>query len=356
MMSAISTWISPMKVTPMERLEQLRDDYLEAILSQLDDVVVKGSPPNSTLVSMTRYHMETGGKRLRAILPLAVADALGHNPSRLVPFGAACEILHNATLVHDDLQDGDRIRRGAETIWVKFGEARAINLGDAMLYYTLMLTRRLEGSADDRERLSDRLLKETVRVIDGQEREFLLQESDLPTWEDYVTMVEGKTSGLFALPLAGAAAFLNAPERLISGMHRAAGHLGVLFQIQDDVLDIFGEKGRGRVGSDIAEGKISALVIHALHNGPEEDSRWLRELLRKDRDAVTDEEIECAAGFFKSTGALHFALAEIDRRANLAIDEPELEGHPAIQELFRAMVELFLEPIAPLIIETHGKQ
>lgn len=354
-MSAISTWTSPMNVTPMERLEQLRDDHLEAILAQLDEVVVGGSPSGSTLVSMTRYHMKTGGKRLRAILPLAVADALGHDPGRLVPFGAACEILHNATLVHDDLQDGDRIRRGAETIWVKFGEARAINLGDAMLYYTLMLTRRLEGSAEDRERLSDRLLRETVRVIDGQEREFLLQESELPSWEEYVAMVEGKTSGLFALPLAGAAAFLDAPESLVDGMNRAAGHLGVLFQIQDDVLDIFGEKGRGRVGSDIAEGKISALVVHALHNGPEEDSRWLRALLRKDREEVTDEEIECAAGFFKSTGALNFALSEIDRRASLAMNDPALESHPAIQQLFRGMVELFLEPISTLMAETHGK-
>lgn len=356
MMSAISNWISPMQLTQMERLEQLRGDYLEPILSLLDEVVVSGSPQNSTLVGMTRYHMETGGKRLRAVLPLAVADALGHDPSRLVPFGAACEILHNATLVHDDLQDGDRIRRGAETIWVKFGEARAINLGDAMLYYTLMLTRRLEGTAEDRECLADRLLSETVRVIDGQEREFLLQESELPTWAEYVTMVEGKTSGLFALPLAGAAAFLKAPDEIVAGLNRAAGHLGVLFQIQDDVLDIFGEKGRGRVGSDIAEGKISALVVHALHNGPEEDSRWLRELLRKDRDNVSDEEIECASGYFKSTGALKFALSEIQRRAALAVGDPGLEQHPPIQELIRGIVNLFLEPISPLMAETHGQK
>ncbi len=348
-MSASLNWVAPMaEFSWAERIDELRQQHLPQIMDVLDSTVLSGSPDGSSLVEMTRYHLETGGKRLRAVLPLAVADALGSDPKNVVAFGAACEILHNATLVHDDLQDGDRIRRGAETIWVKYGEARAINLGDAMLYYTLMLVRKVPGSADLRESLSDRVLKETVRVIDGQEREFLLQQDDVPTWADYVKMVEGKTSGLFALPLAGAAEIAGASSQLVDGMTRAAGHLGVIFQIQDDVLDIFGQKGRERPGSDIAEGKISALVIHTLENASPEDSAWLRDLLRRERELVTDADIQRATQLFLTTGALDFTLAEIDRRANLALSEPALDEAPQLKALVSAIVDLFLAPIAEL--------
>lgn len=342
--------LSPMNDRPsaMERIDELRKHHLASLLLTLDNTVVHGSPAGSSLIEMTHYHLETGGKRLRALLPLAVAECLGAPAESMIPFGAACEILHNATLVHDDLQDGDRVRRGAETIWVKYGEARAINLGDAMLYYTLMLVRQLNGTAEQREALGDRILRETVRVIDGQEREFLLQSLDKPSWETYITMVEGKTSGLFSLPIAGAAAFLGADETLVDALADAAGHLGVIFQIQDDVLDIFGEKGRDRRGSDVAEGKISALVVHTLHNAEPDDAAWLRALLRKDRDLVTDAEIDRAAHLFQSSGALRFSLDEIDRRASLASQNPVLAQYPDVQRLIADMAELFVEPIANL--------
>ena len=173
-------------------LEQLGAEHLPAILGLIEEIVVEGAPAGSSLPEMTSYHMSTGGKRLRALLPLAVAESLGRPARDLVPFGAACELLHNATLVHDDLQDGDTIRRDQPTIWVKYGEARAINLGDAMLYYTLMLVDALDAPVETRHRASNRVLKETLRVIDGQEREFLLKELGDPSPEDYIRMVEGK--------------------------------------------------------------------------------------------------------------------------------------------------------------------
>lgn len=334
----------PMKIDFMQRLEDLRLEHLDGVMALLDATVVGSTPAGSSLVEMTRYHLSTGGKRLRALLPLATAEALGVEAERLVPFAAACEILHNATLVHDDLQDGDTVRRGLPTIWAHYGEARAINLGDAMLYYTLVLARKLGGSAEKREVVLDRILRETLRVIDGQEREFLLQQMDRPTFDDYFTMVEGKTSGLFALPVAGAAAFCGASNEVIEALERATGHLGVLFQIQDDVLDLYGEKGRDRRGSDVAEGKISALVVHCLTHAPQEEAEWLRTLLRRDRDDVTDADISRVAQMFEAHGSLAYALGEITRRRDLAIAEPALEGTP-LRDLLVAMADVFVAPI-----------
>lgn len=333
-----------MKIDFLARIDALRDEHLEAIMAMLDDAVVSSTPEGSSLIEMTRYHLSTGGKRLRALLPLATAEALGANPTDLRAFAAACEILHNATLVHDDLQDGDTVRRGEPTIWAHYGEARAINLGDAMLYYTLVLARRLGGSAELRERLTDRILRETLRVIDGQEREFLLQQLDRPSKHDYFKMVAGKTSGLFALPVAGAAMFCGASEDAVEALERATGHLGVLFQIQDDVLDLYGDKGRDRRGSDVAEGKISVLVVHCLEHAPDADATWLRALLRRDRDDVSDADIARVSDLFRSSGALEYALDEIARRRELAVREPALQG-TLLKDLIVAMADVFVAPI-----------
>src|SRR5437773_2405363 len=101
-------------------------------------------------------------------MPLLTAQALGSDPERVVGFGAACEMLHNATLVHDDLQDGDLVRRGQLTVWNRFGVPQAINLGDAMFYFAVLLCQRADGPVR-REATVRRFLAGMLRVIDGQE-------------------------------------------------------------------------------------------------------------------------------------------------------------------------------------------
>lgn len=328
-----------------QHLETLRERHLDQVLALIEDAIIRDTPSGSSLVPMCIYHFSTGGKRLRAMLPLLIADALEVDPARLIPFAAACEMIHNATLVHDDLQDGDRIRRDQETIWVRYGEARAINLGDAMLYWAILLVDELDHSAEHRLNCMRRLSRDIIRVIDGQEREFLLKDTKAPSIEQYFTMVEGKTSGLFALPAAGAAELCDAPTELIEAIERATTDLGVIFQIQDDILDLYGEKGRGESGSDLKEGKISALVVHFLQNAPVQESTWLRELLKAPRETVDTQAIQRATALFAEHGSLEFALDEIARRTHSATQCPTLSAHPRVATLLSRMAELFIEPI-----------
>ena len=328
-------------------LERLRLEHIASILALIDGALVGVVGEDASLVAMSRYHMSTGGKRLRALLPLCVALALNKPERALLPFAAACEMLHNATLVHDDLQDGDETRRGEPTVWRKFGSPRAINLGDAMLYVTMLLVDQLD-LADPHLKLKAmrRVTTETLRVVDGQEREFALQTLERPEPHDYFAMVEGKTSGLFSLPIAGAAELCGADESLCSALAEAAKHLGVIFQIQDDVLDLYGDKGREAPGSDIAEGKISALVVYALRLAAPADASWLRELLRRDRDHVSREEIRRALALFKRCGALDEAFFEIDRRRAQIASSPQLSSSPPLHALLDQMVDVSLAPIA----------
>jgi geranylgeranyl pyrophosphate synthase len=235
------------------------------------------------------------------------------------------------------------------TVWNHFGVPQAINLGDAMFYFSVLLCQRIDAPASRREAMSRRLLVETLRVIDGQEKEFALKAEPEPTPAHYFAMVEGKTSGLFALPMAGAAELCGAPQELCDGLHEAARHMGVLFQIQDDALDLYGDKGRELRGSDIAEGKRSLLVVHALAHAPAEQARWLKRVLDKDRAETSDEDIQRAMRLLDVTGSLQFALDEIERRKESALAVPALMAQPSLHRLVAGMCDLFLKPIEPLI-------
>ena len=331
------------------RFRELGERYAPRVMGLIEEIVRGASPEGSSLADMCGYHMETGGKRLRALLPMLVAEALGSDPAELVPLGAACEMLHNATLVHDDLQDGDATRRGRATVWARFGQAQAINLGDAMFYYTLLLSQRLSAPVERRELCARRVLLDTLRVIDGQEREFILKQATEPTLTDYFLMVEGKTSGLFALPVAGAAELCGAQADVVEGLVEAARHMGVIFQIQDDVLDLYGEKGRDIKGSDICEGKRSVLAVHALTHGTPDEVAWLRAVLDKPRDETTIEEVARATALFERLGSVDFALREIAARRARALGVPVLDRHPRLRELVAGVCDLFLEPIRPLV-------
>ncbi len=327
------------------RFNSARDRWLPGLLHELESVLAQAPPPGSSLAQMCSYHLQTGGKRLRALLPLLTAQALDRDPSFLLPFGAACEMLHNATLVHDDLQDGDTVRRGQATIWTRYGMPQAVNLGDAMFYFTILLAQRVQVEPALREACTRRILMETLRVIDGQEREFALKTARQPSLQDYFVMVEGKTSGLFSLPMAGAAQLCGAEARLVDALADAARHMGVLFQVQDDVLDLYGDKGRQQRGSDVGEGKRSALVLHCLANAHPGARARLLAILDSPREDTSPEDVAWVAKLFQGTGSLAFALEEIHRRASLAVQVPALSGHQPLRQLVEGMCQLFMEPI-----------
>jgi geranylgeranyl pyrophosphate synthase len=328
------------KMDVKERLAAARRDHWGAVRGLLDAVIDDTTPAGSSLGEMCRYHLDTGGKRLRALIPILAAETLGLPPEKARPFGAACEMLHNATLVHDDLQDGDAVRRGRDTVWKKWSAAQAINLGDAMFHWAAALLQRIDAPAETLSELLDLFVRGTIRVIDGQAREFLLKERNAPTAEDYFAVVEGKTSGLFEIPIVGAAILARSPAPLRRALAAAAGDLGVLFQVHDDLIDLYGEKGRARRGGDIAEGKISALVVHALAHAPSAESAWLRATLSKPREETTVEDIDRADRLFREHGSVRFAKEEMARRHRRAVEYPELSGIPALRGLIDGLATL----------------
>jgi geranylgeranyl pyrophosphate synthase len=328
--------------------EVLHRAWWPSIRSLMDEVVSDTCSEGTLLWQMVQYHLETGGKHLRAILPLLIAEALGADPRRVIPFGAACEMLHNASLIHDDLQDGDVFRRGQPTVWKKYGMAQAINLGDAMIAYTILFMQRLEVPAELRERATSRVLLEMLRVIAGQVQELELKSRTDVSLEDYMRMVEGKTARLFSLPMSGAALLSGASEEVQQGLIEAASHIGVLFQIQDDILDIYGVKGRDASGSDISEGKRSVLVVHCLERIGAQDAKWLQGILDKPRNSTNAEDIAGVAAMFERSGSLSFALEELARRRTAALEVRSLARYPVLLKVLGEACDIFLQPMGPI--------
>jgi geranylgeranyl diphosphate synthase, type I len=319
-----------------------------SIESLIRDTVSSASAAGSLLQQMALYQMNTGGKRVRAILPLLVAEALGHDLGKVVAFGAACETLHNASLVHDDLQDGDRVRRGHPTVWRRFGTAQAINLGDALIACAFLLVQRLDTSPVMRERVTRRMLLEMLRTTDGQVRDLEPKARQQSTVSEYLRIVESKTARLFALPISGAATLCGADEGVEQALSEAAGHVGVLFQLQDDIVDTLGHSG-GVQGQDILNGHRNLLVVHCLETADPLDAARFQRVLDKPRTGTTAEDVALAQALIEQNGSLDFAVAEIHRRRSAALAVAALQQFPVLVEMLDSACKLFLRGIKPIL-------
>ncbi len=233
---------------------------------------------------MVAAHLATGGKRLRGLLPMALVQAGAGPAEAALRLGAAIEMAHNGTLVHDDVQDGDRLRRGQPTLWTQVGLPQAINAGDAMLVAPLVWL--LNSPHDQRQvgaQLAQLLGHAVVETIRGQVADVGWRLVQRPTVEDLLGVHLAKTGPLFGVCLQGAAILLGLPVANQHTCQRAARHLGLAFQVRDDLLDLIGKKGRGQPGADLREGKLTVPAVLAA----EQDTEGFSELLQR-LTAATD--------------------------------------------------------------------
>jgi geranylgeranyl diphosphate synthase, type I len=263
--------------------------YREAVLAEMKAILAGRHPP---LYDMMRYHLglagprgepavARAGKMLRPALCLLSCEAVGGQRRQALPAAAAIELIHNFTLIHDDIEDASHSRHGRDTVWRVWGEARAINAGDGMFALAhLALHRLLEaGVAAPQVLEAARLLDEaTLALCEGQHLDLEFEERPDVTRDDYLTMVCGKTAALMGAATAVGALLGGASEDAV-GAFKEFGHgLGVAFQIRDDVLGIWGDAAEtGKpAGDDIAARKKSFPVVCALERASEGDRPFLR--------------------------------------------------------------------------------
>jgi len=240
-----------------ERYKTLIDERLRRFAER--------SEPQS-LYEPTHYVLGGGGKRVRGVLVLLAADAVGGAADRVVDAGAAVETLHNFTLVHDDIMDRAETRRGRPTVHTRWDEGTAILAGDVMI--GLAYEAVIRGELDNKLGILDALTRGIIDVCEGQALDCELARRVSVSLDDYLHMIAMKTARLAETAAeVGAIAGGGTPEQ-IAALRSYARNIGLAFQIQDDILDITAEQADfgKRIGGDVIEGKRTYLLVRALQS------------------------------------------------------------------------------------------
>lgn len=220
----------------------------------LDDTEPRG------LYAPIRYILEDGGKRIRPLLCLMGADVYGGEPEKALPAAVAVEVFHNFTLLHDDIMDKAELRRGRPAVHLKWGESGAILSGDAMLIlaYRILQNGTPVYGAGKLPGLLEVFNRAAMEVCQGQQYDMDFETCDRPvTRDEYIGMIRLKTSVLLAAALEMGAVVGGASDAERRSLYDFGVNLGLAFQIQDDLLDTYGdaETFGKKIGGDIAAGK-----------------------------------------------------------------------------------------------------
>ena len=232
--------------------------------------------------------LDRGGKRWRPALFLLICEALGKDPEDCLDFAIIPEIVHNGTLIVDDIEDSSELRRGKPCTYRIFGVDIAVNAGNAMYYLPLLplMEKKAQLPAETLRDIYEVYVQEMINLSLGQAMDITwhrgIANADNLDEEDYLQMCAYKTGTLARMAAKISAVLAGANKELVEKLGRFAESIGVAFQMQDDVLDLTGEefaKKKGGVGQDITEGKRTLMVIHTLKNASIADKKRLIQIL-----------------------------------------------------------------------------
>jgi len=285
-------------------IEKLLEEKSAVVDEELKKIFPESDIPN--LYDAINYHLESGGKRIRPVLAIATCEALGCDSKKVLPFALSCEILHNWLLVHDDIEDGDRMRRNKPTVWVKYGLPHAINVGDLMAQkvYESILSSELDNETTIK--LIKAMINTSIKTAEGQAMDINLRKNNDPTEDDYMQTVINKTAYYMTVPMVGGAIVAGRDE-IIDKIIEFGKRAGPAFQIADDLLDLTSGKGRGEIGRDIKEGKRSILIVHCLNRCDSNEKLRLLDILNRSVEETSSEEILWVKGLFEKYGSIDYA-------------------------------------------------
>ncbi len=287
------------------------------------------------LFSALGHLLSSGGKRVRPAVALLTGLMYGADPDRLVTLGAAIELLHTATLVHDDLIDGALFRRGIATLNARWSPAATVLTGD----YVFARAAKMAAETDSIEVM--RLFSETLATIVNGELTQMFTSRGLVSREDYYQRIYAKTASMFVLATTAAALLSPADHEVIEIAHQIGNDIGMAFQIVDDVLDFTGEQTTvGKpVASDLRQGLITLPTLYYFESHADDPDL----LAILDGQYYSEERIERLVGDIRKSGAIEQSMDEARKYIQCALDslrqQPECLERYALEDLTQYIVE-----------------
>jgi geranylgeranyl diphosphate synthase, type I len=329
------------------KTERITGEMLAELEKKLQEVVsISGEADYFTLYKILSYHMgweeadlAKRGKRIRPLLLLLTNEAAGGRWNDSLDAACAVELLHNFSLIHDDIEDNSPLRRGRPTIWKKWGTAIAINSGDALFSLSFIALSQLSDRYEpDLVLAVEKIFNKTCLLLtQGQHLDISYEEQQDLSVEAYWPMVRGKTAALLASSTE-MGALLADVDLSIRRNYRNFGHaLGLAFQVQDDILGIWGDSSQtGKSNeSDLVTGKKSLPILYGLSlNGPFA-KRWYQAPIRP-------QEVKSVAKLLEDEGGLEYTKKTADRLTRLAYQDLESANPigPAGAALFELVNDL----------------
>ncbi|MDA0270062.1 MAG: polyprenyl synthetase family protein [Chloroflexi bacterium] len=322
----------------MSGLVERAERYRPLVQQEMRDIVGERPEP---LYAWMRYHLgwedqqgapvtASPGKLMRPVAVLLAAEIAGGRAEQAVAAAAAVELVHNFSLLHDDIEDASEFRRGRPNLWTFAGAAQAINTGDGMFVVARLAQYRLleVGVPAERVLLAMRELDEAcLRLVHGQYLDMSFETRRDVTLDEYLEMAGGKTAAMFASPFAIGATLGGASPALVDAFREFGRRVGLAFQAVDDVLGIWGDPAvTGKpVGDDLLARKMTYPVIVALNAGGEE-SEALRHAYA--RPAEGNDDIPAMARWIEATGAREATEAKAREETSAALDGLRAAGVP----------------------------
>jgi geranylgeranyl diphosphate synthase type I len=254
------------------------------------------------------------GKMLRPVICLLVFDALTGSYKNAMPAAAAIEMIHNFTLLHDDIEDNDRERRGRPTAWTVWGKPLAINAGDYLYTLAFQTLFKLDGFPAERIFAVQRLIADSCLVLTmGQDLDLRFEQSQTVTPAMYIDMVYKKTGALLEASVLAGALLATDDVHIIAGYRQFARNIGIAFQIQDDILGIWGDSAKtGKsTDNDLRRKKKTLPVLYTIEQATGSRLDQLRALYASDQP-LTDEQINFVRDSLARVNARDYAQQAAD--------------------------------------------
>jgi geranylgeranyl diphosphate synthase type I len=297
-------------MTTLVSLNARFQQFLPHIETEMCDVINAGAQP-AAFNTMLNYHLGfanadgtlaqvNAGKRIRPMLVLLCCEACGGDWEQALPAAAAVELLHNFSLIHDDIEDRDELRRGRPTLWRQWGDAQAINSGDAMFAMAHIALLRSRARGVPAERVVRAMLafdEMCVSLTVGQHLDLSFEQRNDVSAAEYMQMIDGKTAALTAASCEIGAIIAGASDAQIAGLRDFGKWLGMSFQLQDDVLGIWGDPDKtGKQDSDLAHRKKTLPILFAAERDERIRARYFSDEALNAADLITMREMIEAAG------------------------------------------------------------
>lgn len=272
---------------------------------QLEKYLKNGKP--DALYDAARYLPLAGGKRLRPCLAMISCEIVNGDITRVIPLSVSLELIHNFTLVHDDIMDKSKLRRNIPAVHIKFGEPTAIIAGDLLFTKAFEAMHHTQGDLSVFKNVEFGLIDCIREICEGQELDIEFEKRQIVSEDEYIEMILKKTAVFFMYAAESGAILGGGARDQSQALNEYGKNLGLAFQIHDDYLDISSsEETLGKdIGNDIRNGKKTLIAVHSLHNAQGEDKKNLNNVFGNKN--ATEPQIKQVFQLFKKTGSIEYA-------------------------------------------------